>query len=108
MSAGRLNEETNRRLCRDIKGFGGNISLHMKPLALYLEEKGTGVDQLVAATGMDAKIVKAIVEGQYTPSPAQRQRLAAAIGVPVEDVAWGHSVPVQHLRGNGPQFGRST
>jgi len=91
-----------------MQGSGGNISLHMKPLALYLEEKETGVDQLVAATGMDAKIVKAIVEGQYTPSPSQRQRLAAAVGIPVEEIAWGHSVPVQHLRGNGPQFGRST
>ena len=80
----------------------------MKPLAVHIEEKRTSVDQLVAASGLDAKLVKAIVEGQYTPSPSQRQRLAAAIGIPVEQIAWGHSVPVQHLRGNGPQFGRST
>src|SRR5215471_11886880 len=84
ISAGRLNGETSRHRCRDMKGSGGNISLHMKPLALYLEERETGVDQLVAGTGMDAKIVKAIVEGQYTPSPSQRQRLAAAIGIPLE------------------------
>ena len=108
MSAGRLNEETSRHQCREIHDTVVTFRLHMKPLALYLEEKGTGVDQLVAGTGMDAKIVKAIVEGQYTPSPSQRQRLAAAIGIPVEEIAWGHSVPVQHLRGNGPQFGRST
>lgn len=80
----------------------------MKPLAVYLEEHGTGIDQLVEASGLEAKVVKAIVEGQYTPSPTQRQKLAAVLGVSVGDVAWGHSVPVQHLRGNGPQSGRST
>jgi len=80
----------------------------MKPLAIHLEEKGTSLEQLVAASGLDAKVVKSIVDGQYTPSPSQRQRLAAVLGIPVGDVAWGHSVPVQHLRGNGPQTGRAT
>jgi len=80
----------------------------MKPLARYMEETGISVDQLVAAAGLDAKLVKAIVSGNYTPSPSQRQRLAAALGVSIEDISWGHAVPVQHMRGNGPQFGRST
>jgi ribosome-binding protein aMBF1 (putative translation factor) len=80
----------------------------MKPLALFIEEKGISLDELVTASGIDAKIVKAIVDGQYTPSPTQRQRLAAALDISVGDVAWGHSVPVQHLRGNGPQTGRAT
>ncbi|HLH30246.1 MAG TPA: helix-turn-helix transcriptional regulator [Terriglobia bacterium] len=80
----------------------------MKPLALYIEEKGTTIDQLIEASGLDAKVVRAIVDGQYTPSPAQRQRLAAVLEVPVSEIAWGHTVPVQHLRGNGPQTGRAT
>jgi len=80
----------------------------MKPIARYLEENGVTIDQLVIAAGLDAKVVKAIVGGNYTPSPSQRQRLAAALGVRTEDIAWGHAVPVQHLRGNGPQCGRST
>ena len=80
----------------------------MKPLARYMEETGMSVDQLIAAAGLDAKLVKAIVSGNYTPSPTERQRLSAAIGVPIEDISWGHGVPVEHLRGNGPQVGRST
>ena len=80
----------------------------MKPLASYMEEAGMSVDQLVAAAGLDSKLVKAIVSGNYTPSPSERRRLAAAIGVSIDDIAWGHAVPVQHLRGNGPQSGRST
>ena len=80
----------------------------MKPIARYMEESGISAGQLVAATGLDAKLVKAIVSGNYTPSPSQRQRLAAALSVSTEDIAWGHAVPVQHIRGNGPQCGRST
>jgi transcriptional regulator with XRE-family HTH domain len=80
----------------------------MKPLARYLEDTGMSMDQLVSAAGLDAKLVKAIVTGNYTPSPTERQRLAAAVGVSIEDISWGHAVPVEHLRGNGPQSGRST
>jgi len=80
----------------------------MKPLARYMEETGTTLDQLIAAAGLDRKLVKAIVSGNYTPSPFERQRLAAALGISVDEISWGHSVPVQHLRGNGPQTGRAT
>ena len=80
----------------------------MKPITNYMEESGINVDQLVTASGLDAKVVKAIVSGNYTPSPTQRQRLAAALGVSTGDISWGHAVPVQHIRGNGPQVGRST
>ena len=80
----------------------------MKPLAHYMEEAGISVGQLVTASGLDAKLVKAIVSGNYTPSPLHRQRLAAALGVSTDDISWGHAVTVEHLRGNGPQCGRST
>ena len=80
----------------------------MKPLARYMDETGTTLDQLIAAAGLDRKLVKAIVSGNYTPSPFERQRLAAALGISVDEISWGHAVPVQHLRGNGPQTGRAT
>lgn len=80
----------------------------MKPLAVYMAEKGIGIPDLVAATALDSKLVKAIVEGNYTPSPSQRQKLAAALGLSMNEISWDHSISVQHLRGNGPQSGRST
>ena len=80
----------------------------MKPIARYLEERGMSVEELVKAAGLDAKLVKAIVSGNYTASPVQRQRLAAVLGLPVEDISWDHAVEVQYLRGNGPQTGRAT
>ena len=48
-----------------------------------------------------------IAAGNYTPSPTERQRLATALGVSIDDIAWGHAVQVDHLWGHGPQFGRT-
>ena len=79
----------------------------MKPLARYMEEIGTTVEQLVEASGLDGKLVRAIAAGNYTPSPQERQKIAAALGVSIEEIAWGHAVPVDHLWGHGPQFGRT-
>src|SRR5262245_66684946 len=80
----------------------------MKPIARHMEERGIDIGQLVTATGLAAKLVKAIVSGNYVPGPSQRQQLAAALSVSIEDISWDHAVPVQHLRGNGPQCGRPT
>jgi len=79
----------------------------MKPLARYLEDAGLSVDQLAAATGLEPKLVQAIASGNYTASPTERQRLAAALGISIEEIAWGHAVPVEHMWGHGPQFGRT-
>ena len=80
----------------------------MRPLAYFLEEKGMSIAQLAKASGLEVQRVKAIAEGNYTASPSDRQRLVEALEVLIEDIAWGHTVPVEHLRGNGPQCGRST
>jgi hypothetical protein len=76
-------------------------------IAAWMQERGTDLDALLAATKLDRKVIEAIVAGRYTPSPEQRRRLAAALGVTPEQVAWGHVNPVAHVYGHGPQFGRS-
>jgi ribosome-binding protein aMBF1 (putative translation factor) len=80
----------------------------MRPIARHLEETGISVAHLAIAAELDEKLVKAIVNGNYIPSPLQRERLAAALGVSKDDISWGHAVPVEHMRGNGPQSGRPT
>jgi transcriptional regulator with XRE-family HTH domain len=79
----------------------------MKPLGRWIEETGVSLDELVERSGLDRQTVKAIATGNYTPSPQQRQRLAQALNLSVDDVSWGHAVPVEHLWGHGPQFGRN-
>jgi transcriptional regulator with XRE-family HTH domain len=63
--------------------------------------------QLAAKSGLDKERVRAIVEGRWTPSPAERDRVAAVFGLTREQIAWGHKATVEHIQGHGPQFGRS-
>ena len=79
----------------------------VKAVADWMAERGISLTQLIEATGLDKRVVEAIAHGRYTPSPQQRQRLAAALGVAPEQVAWEHQTQVEHVYGHGPQFGRS-
>jgi hypothetical protein len=79
----------------------------VKTPAEWMAERGLALAELVEASGLDDRVVKAIVGNRYTPSPDQRRRLAAALGVALEQVAWGHQAPIEHVYGHGPQFGRS-
>ncbi len=78
-----------------------------KTLAEWMEEQGVDLAELIDRCRLDGKIVEAIASNRYTPSPEQRRRLAAALGVAPELVVWGHAAPVEHVYGHGPQFGRS-
>jgi len=78
-----------------------------RTLAEWMTDRGIGLEQLLDSSGLDRKVLRAIVNGQYTPSPLQRQRLADALGVDVSSITWGHQEQVQHIYGHGPQFGRS-
>jgi transcriptional regulator with XRE-family HTH domain len=79
----------------------------IKSLAEWMTDQDIGMDELLEAAGLDRKVLAAIVNGRYTPSPQQRQRVAAALGIGPEQVSWGHTAPVEHIYGHGPQFGRS-
>jgi hypothetical protein len=60
------------------------------------------VPQLAARAGLDESRVLAIILGRWTPSPAERDRVAAVFGVTRDQIAWGHKTPIQHLYGSGP------
>jgi ribosome-binding protein aMBF1 (putative translation factor) len=78
-----------------------------RTVAEWMAERGTTLAQLVESSALDDRVVKAIVHGRYTPSPEQRRRLADALQVALEQIAWGHQAQVEHVYGHGPQFGRS-
>jgi hypothetical protein len=79
----------------------------VRTVAEWMAERGLGLAQLVESSALEARVVEAIACARYTPSPEQRRRLAAALGVGPEQVAWGHAAQVEHVYGHGPQFGRS-
>ena len=65
-------------------------------------ECGIDVWQLARRSGVGEQRVQAIVLGRWTPSPQERDRIAAAFGLSRDQVAWDHKTPVQHLYGWGP------
>jgi transcriptional regulator with XRE-family HTH domain len=83
------------------------VMAQVKAVADWMAERGLSVAALIEASGLDRRVVEAIARGRYTPSPEQRQTLAAALGVDPKQVAWGHQAQVAHVYGHGPQFGRS-
>jgi transcriptional regulator with XRE-family HTH domain len=70
-------------------------------------ERQLNHEALAAKAGLDAARVLAILEGRWTPSPSERDKIAAVFGLSREQIAWGHRATVQHLYGHGPQFGRT-
>jgi transcriptional regulator with XRE-family HTH domain len=81
--------------------------VRVKAVADWMTERGMTLEQLVQASALDGRVVEAIAGARYTPSPDQRRRLAAALNVTPEEIAWGHVAQVEHVYGHGPQFGRS-
>jgi ribosome-binding protein aMBF1 (putative translation factor) len=78
-----------------------------KSLAEWIAARGLSTADLIAASRLDRRVVEAVAAGRYTPSPEQRQALAAALNVETGQIAWGHRTAVEHLHGHGPQFGRT-
>jgi transcriptional regulator with XRE-family HTH domain len=73
-----------------------------KTVAAWCFERQLSLDQLVERSQLDEQRIAAIAQGRWTPSPDERQQVAAVLGVAVDEIAWGHSTPIQHLYGHGP------
>ncbi len=71
-------------------------------VADWCVEKQITVEQLTAKSELFPDRVTAILMGRWTPSPAERQKIAAALEVTIEEISWGHKTPIQHIYGHGP------
>ena len=58
--------------------------------------------ELAQKAGLDEQRVLAIVVGRWTPSPSERDKVAAAFGLTRDQIVWGHRTPIQHIYGSGP------
>ena len=79
----------------------------LKTISEWMEDLDVEITQLVECSGLDKKVVEAIVVGRYTTSPAHRQRLSNALGVSPDKIRWCQTVKVDHLYGHGEQFVRN-
>jgi hypothetical protein len=60
------------------------------------------IKQLAERASLDEQRVLAIVLGRWTPSPEERDKVAAVFGLTRDKIAWGHKTPIQHIYGSGP------
>lgn len=70
----------------------------MKTIDLLLEESNLTIDDISERSRLPLARVEAIALGRWTPSPAERARLAEAFGIAVDDVAWGHTMDPRNIR----------
>jgi len=66
------------------------------------KKRGISLLELAELSELDLLRVQAIYLGRWTPSPEERRKIAEVLVTPVEDIAWGHATPIQHIYGHGP------
>ena len=70
----------------------------IKTIDTFLESTGYGVDDIAERSGLARERVQAVVLGRWTPSPAEREKLATALGVKVDEIIWGHTMDPRNVR----------
>ncbi|HEY2826388.1 MAG TPA: hypothetical protein VGJ04_02215 [Pirellulales bacterium] len=70
----------------------------IKTVDVLLEETDTTLEELAARSDLPIERVAAIAHGRWTPSPVERKKPAAALGISVEDVSWGHTINPRNVR----------
>ena len=58
--------------------------------------------QLAQKAELDEQRVLAIIQGRWTPTPEERDRIAAVFELTRSQITWGHKTPIQHIYGSGP------
>jgi ribosome-binding protein aMBF1 (putative translation factor) len=70
----------------------------IKTIDVLLEEMAISIEELAERAAMPPDRVAAVADGRWTPSPADREKLAAALGVPLADISWGHTMNPRNVR----------
>jgi transcriptional regulator with XRE-family HTH domain len=70
----------------------------VKTIDLLFEESNLTIEDIAERSHLLPARVESIALGRWTPSPVERQRIAAAFGVSVDDVAWGHNMDPRNIR----------
>jgi transcriptional regulator with XRE-family HTH domain len=74
----------------------------LKSVDELCEQHKIDIKTLAELSGVDEQRVLAIALGRWTPSPSERDKVAAAFGLTRDQIAWGHKTPIQHIYGSGP------
>lgn len=70
----------------------------VRTIDLLFEETGLSIEQIAERTKLSEERIEAIAAGRWTPSPDERQRLAGAFGVSLDEISWGHTMSPRVVR----------
>ncbi len=65
---------------------------------IIFEQTGCTVKEVAKDANLALERVEAILDGRWTPSPTERQKLATALDVNIEEVSWGHTMDPRNIR----------
>ena len=61
-----------------------------------MDQRHIDLEKLVAATGVERRVVEAIARQRYTPSREQRERVSCALRFPRDRIIWGHRTTMEN------------
>ena len=70
----------------------------MKTVEFLLEQTGAAIEDVAERASLPVERMVAIAEGRWTPSPEERELIAAALGESVAEISWGHSMNPRNIR----------
>jgi transcriptional regulator with XRE-family HTH domain len=74
------------------------LPMPIRTVEHLLEETGLTYETIAERARLPVERVAAIAEGRWTPSPDDRERIAAAFGLPVAEISWGHTMNPRNIR----------
>lgn len=70
----------------------------MKTVDVLIDELQICVEDIAQRANLPAERVEAIALGRWTPSPSERERVAQALSVSVDEISWGHTMDPRNVR----------
>jgi hypothetical protein len=70
----------------------------MKTVDVLLEERKLSIEDLAERSGLRADRTLAIVDGRWLANPAERAAIAGALGMPMDQISWGHTMNPRNVR----------
>ena len=94
----RRHNETNRNKLLAEPTTKKPIPPKMKTIDLLFEESGLSLNELAEQSRLPEARLMDILKGRWTPSPKDRQKIAAAFQVEPDTISWGHTMAPRNIR----------
>lgn len=70
----------------------------IKTVDVLFDDHDLSVEDVAERSGLNCERVEAIALGRRTPSPIERAKMAAALGVEIDKISWGHTMDPRNVR----------